>query len=77
MNPAQILKILQDAAPQVQWQVNGDGYRSQIEAVSELFADMNAVKRQQYVYQFLNAYIADGSIHAVSIQALTPQEKAQ
>ena len=77
MNPAEILNILQDAAPHVQWQVDGDGYRSQIEAISDEFAGMNAVKRQQYVYQFLNSYIADGRIHAVTILAFTPTEKAQ
>lgn len=76
MTPAEILAILQAAAADVQWHVDGDGYKYQIEAVGEVFEGLNTVKRQQYVYQFLNTYIASGRIHAVTIRALTPAEQA-
>lgn len=75
MAPAEILAILQAAAPEVQWSVDGDGYKYQVEAVSDLFAGLNAVKRQQYVYKILNPYIADGRIHAVSLRVQTPAEQ--
>lgn len=76
MTPAEILAVLQAASNEVQWHVDGDGYKYEVEAVGEVFAGLNTVKRQQYVYQFLNPYIANGRIHAVAIRAFTPAEQA-
>ncbi|ASP38753.1 cell division protein BolA [Bacterioplanes sanyensis] len=74
MSPAEILQILQSEAPEVNWTVDGDGYKYQVHAVGDVFSGLNAVKRQQFVYQLLNPYIADGRIHAVTIVAQTPAE---
>lgn len=54
--------------------VNGAGANYDITVVSGLFAEQRAVKRQQTVYGALRDAIASGSIHAVNIQALTPDE---
>jgi acid stress-induced BolA-like protein IbaG/YrbA len=51
-----------------------DGNRLSVLAVASCFSDLNRVKRQQKVYAFLNAFIADGTLHAVSIKALSPEE---
>ncbi|MFY9179329.1 MAG: BolA/IbaG family iron-sulfur metabolism protein [Venatoribacter sp.] len=75
MTPAEILEILQAAEPNVQWYVDGDGYKYQVEAVSDVFAGLSTVKRQQFVYKILNPYIADGRMHAVTIRTLTPAEQ--
>lgn len=75
MSPAEILQILQSEAPEVNWTVDGDGYKYEVQAVGEVFDGLNAVKRQQFVYKLLNPYIADGRIHAVTIRALTPAEQ--
>jgi len=74
MTPAEILQILQSESPDVEWFVDGDGYQYQVNAVSDVFDGLNAVKRQQFVYKILNPYIADGRIHAVTIKAQTPAE---
>ncbi|MBE0483112.1 MAG: BolA/IbaG family iron-sulfur metabolism protein [Bacterioplanes sp.] len=76
MTPTEILAILQAAEPSVSWAVDGDGYKYEVNAVSDVFTDLNAVKRQQFVYRILNPYIADGRIHAVTIRTLTPAEQA-
>ena len=76
MSPAEILEVLQTEAPEVSWTTRGDGYHNEVEAVSDVFSGLNAVKRQQYVYKILNPYIADGRFHAVSIRTFTPAEKA-
>ena len=76
MSPEAILKVLETAAPDVSWQVDGDGYHNQVEGVGVVFDGLNAVKRQQYVYSLLNEYIANGSLHAVSIATFTPAEKS-
>ncbi|MEM7096875.1 MAG: BolA/IbaG family iron-sulfur metabolism protein [Pseudomonadota bacterium] len=52
--------------------VEVDGNRAMIRVVDARFADLNRVKRQQAVYACINDFIADGRLHAVTIQADTP-----
>ena len=75
MTPADILKVLQAEAPDVEWSVT-DGYVKEITGVGEVFEGLNVVKRQQFVYRILNSFITDGSLHALSIHTYTPAEKA-
>lgn len=56
--------------------VQVDGSHIAVAVVSEAFAGLNAVKRQQLVYSGLNEAIASGAIHAVQIKAMTPEEAA-
>jgi acid stress-induced BolA-like protein IbaG/YrbA len=35
---------------------------------------MTRVRKQQAVYACIDRFIADGSLHAVSIRALTPEQ---
>jgi acid stress-induced BolA-like protein IbaG/YrbA len=54
--------------------VQGDGSHFQVIAVSDAFADLSRVKKQQMVYKPLSEKIKDGSVHALSIKAFTPEE---
>jgi acid stress-induced BolA-like protein IbaG/YrbA len=54
--------------------VDGAGSNYDITVISEVFADMRPVKKQQAVYAALNEAIASGSIHAVNIHTFTPAE---
>lgn len=54
--------------------VQGEGGKYEIYIVSELFEGMNRVKKQQAVYAPIKGLLADGSVHAVTIKALTPAE---
>jgi acid stress-induced BolA-like protein IbaG/YrbA len=45
-----------------------------VTVISESFAGMRPVARQQRVYAPLADIIADGAIHAVNIRAMTPAE---
>ncbi len=56
--------------------VQGEGGKYEIYIVSELFEGMNRVKKQQAVYAPIKSLLADGSVHAVTIKALTPAEVA-
>lgn len=76
MAPSEILSMLQDRYPEIDWHVETDGYYYQVEGVGQAFAGLNAVKRQQLVYGVLNPLIASGALHAVIIRAFTPEEKA-
>jgi acid stress-induced BolA-like protein IbaG/YrbA len=51
-----------------------DGNRASITVVSDAFAGMNRVQKQQAVYACIDSFIKDGRLHAVTIRALTPDE---
>ena len=55
--------------------VDGAGNRFEIDVVSDEFAGLSRVKRQQLVYAAIDDLIASGAIHAVTIKAATPAER--
>ena len=55
--------------------VAGEGNRFELHVVSDAFAGLSRVKRQQAVYATIQDLIASGAIHAVSIKAATPAER--
>ena len=57
--------------------VEGEGRNFQIEAVSADFESMTRVKRQQAVLRLITDEIADGILHAITVIALTPEEKSK
>lgn len=60
------------AVPDAQVSVSVDGNRAVIDVVSPLFANMSRVKKQQTVYAAIAELIADGTLHAVTINATAP-----
>jgi acid stress-induced BolA-like protein IbaG/YrbA len=60
--------------PNARVEVRGGDGRYEVIIVSEAFRDLSRVKRQQLVYGCLTDHIKDGSVHAVTIQAKTPDE---
>lgn len=71
MENQQIETLLKDSLNLTEVHVTGDGSHFQIVAISDQFADMSRVKKQQFVYAPLTAVIAEGSMHAVSIKTFT------
>ena len=72
---------LQDIENRIRGHIEGcdvkaetDGYCVTVHVVSDQFEDMRAVKRQQTVYGALTELIADGSLHAININAKAPSE---
>lgn len=60
--------------PESEVAVSGDGSHFDVRVVSAVFAGLRAVKRQQLVYAAVNDWIRDGSLHAINIKAITPEE---
>jgi acid stress-induced BolA-like protein IbaG/YrbA len=54
--------------------VTGEGAKFDINIVSDVFEGQRAVPRQQMVYAVLNAHIATGEIHAVTMNLKTTAE---
>ena len=76
MQAEEVKALLDTHLTDCQVQVTGEGANFQIIAVGEMFASLNAVKRQQAIYAAINDRIAAGTIHAVTIQTYTPAEWA-
>lgn len=74
MNSEKLQQILQQAFPEAELQVTGQGGKFDLRIVDAQFEGKRPVARQQAVYAPLNDYIASGEVHAVSIRAMTPEE---
>ena len=68
------MQRLQENFPGAQIEVELDGNRALLNVTSPVFADMSRVKKQQAVYACIQDFIADGSLHAVTIKAQTPDQ---
>ncbi|PID54970.1 MAG: hypothetical protein CR978_01815 [Gammaproteobacteria bacterium] len=74
MDAQQVEELVKAVLPDCEVQVAGEGNAYQLVVVDAQFEGMRQVKRQQTVYAGLNGAIADGSIHAVTIRAFSPDE---
>ncbi|KDE40785.1 MAG: BolA family protein [Nitrincola lacisaponensis] len=54
----------------------GEGCNFEITVISDAFAGLMPVKKQQLVYACLNEHIASGAIHAVTLKTYTPEQWA-
>lgn len=68
MQALEVKDFLEASLPGVQVEVEGEGCSFQVNLISDELASLSPVKRQQQVYAHLNAWIADGSIHAVTMK---------
>ena len=74
MNNEQLAEILEAAFPEADVAVSGQGWKFDLSIVDDQFEGKRPVARQQAVYAPLNAHIASGAVHAVTIRAMTKEE---
>ena len=74
MDLEEIRQILEAALGDSQIEMQAEGNKLGLMLVSEKFAGMNRVKRQQFVYALLNDKISSGEIHAVTMKTMTADE---
>ena len=70
----EIVQLLNAGIQNEHVDVELSGNHCTVVVVSDDFADLSRVKKQQKVYQCLNEKIASGEIHALNIQAFTPAQ---
>ena len=75
MNKTLMEKVLTEALPDCQFIIENQDNKYAITAKGKVFAGLNTVERHKLIYQQINPFIEDGSVHAVSIKALTPEER--
>lgn len=71
MQSAAVKQLLEEKISNTQVEVEGEGCNFQLNIISDELAALGAVKRQQQIYAVLNPWIADGSIHAVTMKFYT------
>lgn len=74
MQSEDVRERLATALPDCQIEVQNDGNKFLVVAVGERFSGLSRVKRQQAIYGELNDLLAEGTIHALTIRAMTPEE---
>ena len=77
MTPEQIKALLEQGIPGAEVHVDGNGGKFELRVIAAAFDGLTPVRKQQLVYSFLNEQIADGSIHAVTMQTFTPEQWEQ
>ncbi|MGJ8513696.1 BolA family protein [Carnimonas bestiolae] len=77
MHPSDVKAKLDAHLDDCEFHIQGEGCNFQVTAVSERFAGLSPVKRQQLVYSALSDEIASGELHAISIKTFTPEQWAQ
>jgi acid stress-induced BolA-like protein IbaG/YrbA len=76
MTPDRVVELIRAGLPDAQVRVeSGDNVHFAARIVSPRFAGLRPIARHQLVYQTLGALMGR-EIHALSIQALTPDEAA-
>ncbi|MFZ2315177.1 MAG: BolA family protein [Gammaproteobacteria bacterium] len=54
--------------------VEGDGTHFNALVISPVFAGKTRIQRQQLVYDTVRSQLLDGSLHALSLKTMTPEE---
>lgn len=68
MQAVEVKNFLEEKLSGAQVEVEGEGCNFQLNVISDELAALGPVKRQQQIYAHLNPWIADGSIHAVTMK---------
>lgn len=74
MHANEVKQILETQLENCTVTTAGEGCDFQVIVVGALFEGLRPVKCQQLVYACLNEYIADGTIHALTIKTYTPEQ---
>ena len=74
MDAQQIENLIQAGIPDAEVAVSGGEGKFEATVISSAFEGLMPIKRHQLVYATVREQIADGSLHALSIRPLTPEE---
>ncbi|WP_444884033.1 BolA family protein [Microbulbifer sp. PSTR4-B] len=77
MQPDEIKTLIEGHIPESNVDVAFEGSHLMVTVVSSAFEGLSRLKKQQLVYAALNDKIADGTLHAVQMQTLTPEEASR
>ena len=74
METSEIKQLIENGIENCQATVTGEGGKYEATVVSAAFEGLSMLKEHQLVYATVNAQIASGELHALTIKAYTPSE---
>ncbi len=74
METSQIKQLIEAGIDNAEAIVTGDGGKYEATVISPAFEGLSMLKEHQLVYATVNAQIASGELHALTIKAYTPDE---
>lgn len=77
METSEIKRLIEAGITDSEAIVTGDGGKYEATVVSSAFEGLSMLKEHQLVYATVNAQIASGELHALTIKAYTPEEWAE
>lgn len=74
MQPEEIKRLIEAGLAHAEAYVEGDGAHFTALVVCADFAGKSRIAKQQMVYDTVRKQLLDGTLHALSIQTMTPEE---
>lgn len=74
MQPEEIKRLIEAGLPGAIAYVEGDGAHFTALVISDEFAGKTRIQKQQLVMDTVRTQLLDGTLHALSIQTMTPKE---
>jgi len=74
MQPIEIERLIKAGLAESEAYVEGDGTHFTALVICPAFAGKSRIQKQQMVYGTVREQLMDGTLHALSIKALTPEE---
>lgn len=74
MQPEEVKQLIEKGLPDSEVYVEGDGAHFTALVVSPSFEGKSRIEKQQLVYDTVRTQLMDGSLHALSVKALTKHE---
>lgn len=74
MTSDEVKAVVTAALPDSEVMVQGGDGKFNVQVVDAGFEGLRKVKRQQRVLAALGSQLSDGSVHAVNVEAYTPEE---
>lgn len=74
MQPKIIEQLIESGLTGSKAYVEGDGAHFTALVISDAFAGKSRVAKQQLVYDTVRQQLLDGTLHALSVKTLTPEE---
>lgn len=74
MRTEEIESLIEAGLPDSQVYVDGDGTHFNALVICPHFAGKTRIQRQQMVYDTVRAQLLDGTLHALSVKTMTPDE---
>ena len=74
MQPEEIKRLIEAGLADSDAYVEGDGAHFTALVICSAFAGKSRLQKQQLVYDTVRKQLMDGTLHALSIKTLTPEE---